>query len=223
MSHLHLLSHELCPYVQRAAILLHEKNIEFEKTYIDLDRKPEWFLKVSPLGKVPVLKVDDEVLFESAVICEYLDETHGIPLLPSQPMPKARQRGWMEFSSVLLTEIWKLSTATTEDVISKGISEIDQHFARLEQTIKGPFFSGTELTMVDVFFAPVFRYFDVLDTLRDFQLFQQRPLLQQWRRTLAARSSVQRAVPEDYPQRLRTYMQNKGSLLAGSPARERDS
>jgi glutathione S-transferase len=70
-----LISHALCPYVQRAAIVLAEKGIAFERRDIDLANKPDWFLAVSPLGKTPVLLVDGEAIFESAVICEYLEDT----------------------------------------------------------------------------------------------------------------------------------------------------
>ncbi len=72
---LKLISHKLCPYVQRAVISLTEKGVPFQRIDIDLDNKPEWFLKISPLGKVPVLQVGDKVVFESAVILEYLEET----------------------------------------------------------------------------------------------------------------------------------------------------
>ena len=53
------ISHKLCPYVQRAVIALNEKGVPFERIDIDLANKPDWFLKISPLGKVPVLLVDD--------------------------------------------------------------------------------------------------------------------------------------------------------------------
>src|SRR5258708_40372906 len=75
MPHLTLVSHHLCPYVQRVAIALAERGIAAERVYIDLADKPAWFRALSPLGKVPLLKVDDAVLFESAVICEYLEDT----------------------------------------------------------------------------------------------------------------------------------------------------
>ena len=65
-----LVSHELCPYVQRAAIALAEKGVAFERADIDLAAKPDWFRAASPLGKVPLLLVDGgAVLFESAAIC----------------------------------------------------------------------------------------------------------------------------------------------------------
>src|SRR6185312_13952832 len=79
---LKLISHKLCPYVQRAVIALTEKGVPFERIDIDLASKPDWFSKISPLGKVPVLVVTGDdgnqvVLFESNVICEYIEETQG--------------------------------------------------------------------------------------------------------------------------------------------------
>src|SRR4051812_11274642 len=86
MSKLTLISHDLCPYVQRAVIALGEKGVEFAREYVDLANKPEWFLKMSPLGKVPLLKVGNEVIFESSVILEYLEETQPNPLYPQDPL-----------------------------------------------------------------------------------------------------------------------------------------
>ena len=103
-SALALISHHLCPYVQRAAITLAEKGMPFERITIDLAAKPDWFKAVSPLGKVPVLRVRDadgeEVsIFESAVILEYLEETSPPALHPADPLQRARHRGWIEFGS----------------------------------------------------------------------------------------------------------------------------
>ena len=53
MPKLTLISHKLCPYVQRAVIALNEKGVPFERIDIDLADKPDWFLKISPPGKVP--------------------------------------------------------------------------------------------------------------------------------------------------------------------------
>ena len=75
MSTLTLVSFDACPFVQRAAILLQEQNRTYDITYIDLRNKPDWFLEISPNGKVPVLKVEETPIFESAVILEYLDDT----------------------------------------------------------------------------------------------------------------------------------------------------
>ena len=100
-----LVSHPLCPYVQRAAIVLDEKGEAFERRDVDLADKPAWFRRVSPLGKTPVLLMGNDALFESAVICEYLDETIGTPLHPQDPLERARHRAWMAYGSQLLEAI----------------------------------------------------------------------------------------------------------------------
>ncbi len=106
MRRLTLVSHPLCPYVQRAAIALDEKAVAFERIAIDLANKPDWFEAISPLGKVPLLRVADgareTVLFESNVILEYLEETQPHPLHPADPLARARHRAWNEFGSALL-------------------------------------------------------------------------------------------------------------------------
>src|SRR5215831_10136799 len=116
-SPLKLISHKLCPYVQRAVIALSEKGVPFERIDIDLANKPDWFLKISPLGKVPVLVVKDEAgevaLFESNVICEYIEDTQaGRGLHPQDPLARAQHRAWMEFGSTILSELWGLETTT---------------------------------------------------------------------------------------------------------------
>ena len=110
-----LISHKLCPYVQRAVIALNEKGVAFERVDIDLANKPDWFLKLSPLGKVPVLVVRSEAgevaLFESNVICEYIEDTQGgAKLHPQDPLQRAQHRAWMEFGSTILGELWGLET-----------------------------------------------------------------------------------------------------------------
>src|SRR5829696_398107 len=102
---LKLVSHKLCPYVQRAVIALNEKGVPFERIDIDLDNKPDWFLKVSPLGKTPVLLVGDTAIFESAVILEYLEETQPNALHPADPLARAEHRAWIEFGSAILADI----------------------------------------------------------------------------------------------------------------------
>ena len=118
-----LISFKLCPFVQRSVIVLKEKKIPFEIEYIDLANKPDWFLKISPTGKVPVLEVDGKVLFESAVIMEYLDEVNPPSLHPTDAFKKAQDRAWIEFSSNLLVLQYQLShTKSAEDYAARLIA-----------------------------------------------------------------------------------------------------
>ena len=93
-----LVSFKTCPWVQRAAIVLREKNIEFEFRHIDRDNRPDWFLAISPHKKVPVLSIDGKVsLFESNAINEYLDETIEPRLHPDDPVLRAVNRAWTDY------------------------------------------------------------------------------------------------------------------------------
>ena len=98
-----LVSFKTCPWVQRAAIVLREKNIEFEFRHIDRDNRPDWFLAISPHKKVPVLSIDGKVsLFESNAIAEYLDETIAPRLHPDDPVLRAINRAWTDYRADVL-------------------------------------------------------------------------------------------------------------------------
>jgi glutathione S-transferase len=214
-----LISHHLCPYVQRAAIALAEKAIPFERVYIDLADKPDWFLKISPLGKVPLLRIPQDggeaILFESSVICEYLEETQPGPKLhPADPLTKARHRGWMEFGSSILSDLWVYETTQDPEMLEAKRKVLEAKFATVEAELgDGPFFAGSGFSLVDAVFAPIFRYFDVFDTISDSGIFDGSPRVAAWRKALAERPSVRAAVTEDYPQRLMAFLKKHDAAL----------
>ncbi|OEZ60589.1 glutathione S-transferase family protein [Duganella sp. HH105] len=215
-----LVSHPLCPYVQRAAIVLAEKGVVYERRDIDLAAKPDWFLAVSPLGKTPVLLTGGVAVFESAVICEYLDETHAPRLHPPEPLQRARQRSWMEFGSALLNAIGAFYNAADERALAAGAADIHQRFEQIEAALgEGPFFMGRQFGMVDAVFGPVFRYLDVFDGMADFGMLEGLPRTAAWRTALAARPSVRQAVSADYPDLLRAFLRKRGSALTQRMAR----
>jgi glutathione S-transferase len=214
MPALTLVSHHLCPYVQRVAIALEEKGIAFKRVYVDLAAKPAWFIAQSPLGKTPLLKVDDDVLFESAVICEYLEDTLPHPLHPENPLERARHRGWMEFGSSILADIWGLETAQDAAGLERKVADLRRKFEWLEESLgEGPFFAGPRFHLVDAVFGPVFRYFDVFDEIADLGLFAAVPKVRAWRAALARRPSVRYAVTADYGDRLREFLLQKNAYL----------
>ena len=166
---LKLISHKLCPYVQRAVIALTEKGVPFERIDIDLANKPDWFLAISPLGKTPVLQVGDKAIFESAVILEYLEETQPKPLHPADPLTRAEHRAWIEFGSTVLSDIAGFYAAPDEAAFAARTAQLEARFARLETRVAAsPWFDGDEFSLVDAVFGPVFRYFDVFDGIAEF-------------------------------------------------------
>src|SRR5258707_12689956 len=192
---LKLISHKLCPYVQRAVIALTEKGVAFERIDIDLAKKPDWFVAISPLGKTPVLQVGDTAIFESAVILEYLEETQPKPLHPADPLARAEHRAWIEFGSTVLSDIADFYAASDEATFKTKTSQLEQRFAWLEARVAAsPWFDGEGFSLVDAVFGPVFRYFDVFDDIADFGILAGKPKLARWRKSLAARPSVRTAV-----------------------------
>lgn len=211
---LKLISHKLCPYVQRAVIALTEKDIPFERIDIDLASKPDWFPKISPLGKTPVLVVGNKAIFESAVILEYLEETQPNALHPVDALERAEHRGWIEFGSAVLNDIAGFYAAKDEVAFKTKAEQLNQKFARLEARIAAPWFDGERFSLVDAVFGPVFRYFDAFDEIGDFGILAGKPKLAQWRQSLAARQSVRGAVSADYPALLREFIDKRQSWLS---------
>lgn len=205
MTKLTLISSPTCPFVQRAVIVLAEKAVAVDIVYVDLAAKPDWFLALSPLGKVPVLKVErtdrpDAILFESAVILEYLEETTGTPHLhPADPLERAHHRAWIEFGSTILLDLFRFGTATDDAAVAAARDVLDGKFQRLEHTLaEGPFFAGVAFSYVDAVYAPAFRQIDAIETVSPTALLDRFPKISAWRRSLSERPSVRNAVPADF-------------------------
>lgn len=219
-----LISHVLCPYVQRVAITLAEKQLPFTRIDIDLANKPAWFLAISPLGKTPVLLVEQQAIFESAVICEYLEDCFEPTLHPAEPLARAQHRAWIEVASAILNSIAALYNAADAASLAAKTALLAQQFASLERVLSdntdaepsfaGPYVAGQRFSLVDAAFAPVFRYFDVLDTVVDLAVFAHTPAVLQWRQHLATRPSVLAAVVENYPSLLLEFLTTRPSELA---------
>lgn len=212
---LHIVSHLLCPYVQRSVITLKEKGIPYTRTNIILAEKPEWFTKKSPMGKVPILIVDEQsILFESAVICEYLDEITPNSLHPSDSLEKAKHRAWIEFGSSILGNVAKLFSTKEADDYQNIHHDIKNQFQHIERELTdGPFFSGEKFQLIDAVYAPIFRYFDAFDTFSNLQTFSNFPKCQLWRAALKQRKSVQDAIPKNYqPLLMQYFIERKGYM-----------
>ena len=211
-----LISFKLCPYVQRAVILLNAKGVEHDVTYIDLKDKPDWFKRISPLGKVPVLRVGEAVLFESAVICEYLDEVNPPSLHPADPLQKAVNRGWIEFTSELFVSLYRLYQAKNKEDFEQQKEEARIKLERLEEQLgEGPFFNGTQFALIDAAIAPAFMRIALMEEIRPLALLDELPKVQRWSRNLLYLDSVENSVVPEFPVLFRNYLAAGGGYLAG--------
>ena len=194
-----LISFKTCPFVQRAAITLGYKEVEHKVTFIDLADPPDWFLEISPLAKVPVLRVDGEILFESAVINEYLDDITGGDLQPKDPLARAKNRAWIEFASNMLGNTYMMKTAAEKGKYEKFRDRLVSQFRRLENRLgDGPWFNGEDFSLADTAFAPLFAHdavanyrFSVIDAAT-------MPKLDAWSKRLLALPAVKNSVVAEF-------------------------
>ena len=209
---LHLISFKTCPFVQRAVITLKHKNIDFDITYIDLADPPDWFLEISPLEKVPVLKVDDEILFESAVINEYLDEITGGDLQPKEPLARAKNRAWIEFASNMLGNLYMMKMSTEEERYNKYRKRLVSQLERVEKHLgDGPWFNGTEFSLADTAFAPLFRQNSVADGKLSVIDPATMPRVDAWAQRLLALPEVRNSVVDEFEDLYISVMDKNGS------------
>jgi glutathione S-transferase len=219
--HLELVSFELCPYVQRSVITLLHKKVDFKITYIDLQNPPAWFDKMSPLGKVPLLIVRESeteaptVLFESAVINEYIDEVSPPMVMPSNPLAKAFERAWIAVSGELLMAMYPMMTSKDLGEIEEAKKEVFEILEKLEAVVTdGPFFSGQKFSLVDSSFAPFFMRLLMLKPMRDATEWKKLPNTKRWSETLARLESVKHSVKPDFFEKYSAMLKTRESAWA---------
>ena len=209
-----LISFKLCPFVQRSIVLLLEKNIDFEITYIDLLDKPKWFLEISPLGKVPLLQLENRVLFESSAINEYLEDAYLPHLHPGDLLTRADNRAWIEIANQLSAAQFKLAMAKEPTALSQLTGLLQQ----LEQKLgNGPFFNGSDFALIDACFAPFFTRQQVINNYLTPQLTPGLPKTTAYGEQLLERGSVINSVVSDYQQIYAQRLSDQGSWLLNSP------
>lgn len=214
LPHLKLISFALCPYVQRARIVLLEKGISHDIQYIDLSNPPHWFVEISPLEQVPVLLVDDKPLFESMPICEYLDEITPGSLYPNDPFERAQNRAWIAYGNDILDLTYKLYQTKDEIKFKQLIAKLTDRFEILEETLgASPFFNGAAFGVIDAVYAPVFRFYQAMLRYIDFGFFDSTPNVKRWNQTLMARPSVRQSVPDGYERDLDAYLTKGDSIF----------
>ena len=209
---IHLISFKTCPFVQRAVITLKHKKIDFDITYIDLADPPDWFIEKSPLQKVPVLEVDGEILFESAVINEYLDEITGGDLQPRDPLERAKNRAWIEFASDMLGNLYQMKMSEDEAAYDKYRTLLVDQFRRVENRLgDGPWFNGTDFSLADTAFAPLFKQNSVADGKLSVIDPASMPKVAAWGERLLALPEVRTSVVDEFEDLYLSAMQKNDS------------
>ena len=182
------------------------KDVEFDVTYVNLREKPDWFLEISPHGKVPVLKVDGEILFESNAIAEFLDEMVEPRIHPADPFKRAHNRAWTDFVPDFSKAINGIGYAKTKEAVEEGLENAQKPLSRLERALAtergndGPYFNGEKLCLVDAAYGPLFQRFAKVENVLQTGLLKASPLVQAWSDALLANETIIGAVPDNFPE-----------------------
>ena len=213
-----LVSFKTCPWVQRSAIVLREKNTEFEMRHIESDNRPDWFLAISPHKKVPVLRIDDRVsLFESNAINEYLDETIAPRLHPKDPIERALNRAWTDYVPTFASAVTATAYADTEEDYNKAAAAIPVPFERLEKALEkggGPYFNGAEYSLVDAAYAPFLQRYVFLDRVRKLGHIEKFPRLKAWTEALLSRASTHSFAPAEFEAMYRDGLKRRNKWVS---------
>ena len=214
-----LVSFKTCPWVQRAAIVLREKNIDFEFRHIDRDNRPDWFLAISPHKKVPVLPLDEKIsLFESNAIAEYLDETIAPRLHSEDPIARAVNRAWTDYVPTFAEMVTATAYADSEADYAKAAANIPIPFERLERAIEkqgsGPWFNGGRYSLVDAAYAPFLQRYFFLDRIRRLGHIEKFPRLKAWAEALIARPSTHSFPPAEFEAMYRENVRRRGKWIS---------
>ena len=189
---LKFVSYKACPFVQRVAITLQYKDVDYDIEYIDLGNPPDWFLAISPLKKVPIMIVDDTVIFESVVINEYIDEAYPPTLQPKDLLLKAINRSWVEFSNNISLYTFQLTIKEGKIDFESTLEELLDDFDRVEEYLWAePFFNGKQFSLVDASYAPIFQRLNYLEQIYKPIIEKDRyPRLTNWKDNLLSLKAV---------------------------------
>ncbi len=199
-------------------IVLRAKEIEFDITYVDLGNKPAWFLDISPHGKVPVLLVDEQPLFESNAIAEYLDEVAAPRLHPADAVKRARNRAWTDFIDTFADRLGAVYYAGTGDDLAAALGPARDAVAKLEVVIAdargndGPYFNGETLSLVDAAYAPFLQRFTMVEEKLGTGLLDAYPLVSAWAQALLGNACVSNSNAESFEREFIAGLKRRGAL-----------
>ncbi|XP_030603853.1 glutathione S-transferase omega-1-like isoform X1 [Archocentrus centrarchus] len=176
-------SMRFCPFAQRTRLVLKAKGIKHETINVHLRDKPEWYLKKNPFGLVPTLETPaGEVIYESSITGEYLDEVYPEKkLLPSSPFAKAQQKMMLEHFSKVIPYFYKIPTGRKNGEDVSGLeAELKEKLAKLNEELinkKTKFFGGDSITMIDYMMWP---WFERAEAYQFKQCLDSTPELKKW-------------------------------------------
>ncbi len=214
---LKLATSKFSPYGHRVEMVLIEKNIPYEKVNVDLANRPDWFVKDAPMGKIPLLYVDENPLplFESIAICEYLEDAFPEnPLHPKDLHTRALHRAWMEFSSGVLAATFGMIFSQNQEQFDVKKAEAISKLEILNKHLKfSPYFDGEKFSLADICLASAFKPLAHIDQKFTLEIFDLHKNVATYVESAVTRGSLTKALPADYDELFKSFLERKKSHL----------
>ncbi|KAK9682345.1 hypothetical protein RND81_10G066700 [Saponaria officinalis] len=143
-----------CPFCQRVLLTLEEKHLPYDMKLVDLTNKPEWFTKINPEGKVPVMKVDDKWVADSDVITKSLEEKY-----PNPPLTTPSDKSTIG-SKIFPAFVGFLKSKDPNDGKEQELlNELNSFNDHLKEN--GPFIGGKQVCAADLSLGPKLYHIDI--------------------------------------------------------------
>ena len=203
MTAIELITSHVCPFAQRTHMVLIEKGLDFTVREVDLANKPAWFEEISPTSKVPVVKIAGEIVWESAIANEFIEEKFPeVPLLPDDPWLRAQARIWIDYCNTRWIDDFYTLLGAKEAERRTELSERvrqdlrDMETRGMEALSSGPFWLGSSVSLVDLAFWPFFERLPLLSHYREVTIPEDCRRLLRWCDEMAARPSAHQTMHE---------------------------
>lgn len=213
-----IVSFKICPFVQRVTALLEAKGIKYDIEYISLADKPQWFLDVSPHGQVPILITDDDqIIFESEAIVEYIDDISAPLQAELTAVQKANNRAWGYLAAkTYLPQCSAMRSSSQSDLIERQ-NKLNKTFVKLENALTGGcYFNGEQLSNVDIAWLPILHRVDIIFRHSGYDLLAGFEKVKQWQQNILKLDIVQQSVADDFENKFTDfYLSDKTYLGSG--------
>ncbi|XP_054780567.1 probable glutathione S-transferase [Prosopis cineraria] len=175
------------PETTSVEIALKLKGVEYEYVHESPTNKSDLLLQYNPVyKKVPVLVHHEKPVCDSLVILQYVDETwKSHPILPSDPYHAALSRFWSKFiDDKVIPAIFKAALNPDEKEREKGKEEVSEALQIMENELRGKFFHGDSIGIVDIAAVYVAFWLPIIQEACGLHLFSSEkfPKLEKWSR-----------------------------------------
>nr|ACF15452.1 glutathione-S-transferase [Phanerodontia chrysosporium] len=212
-----------CPFVQRTWIALEERGIPYQYKEVNPYKKEKHFLDINPKGLVPAIEYKGKALYESIILCEFLEDAYPNykpKLLPEDPFERAYARIWLDYiSKSIIPANFRLIQAQTPEKQQEALADFNKALKQFAEKIKGPYFLGEQFSLVDIAIVPWIVRDYIIAENRGFKREDIGSKWVEYASKLEKRDSVARTSSEHYAEIYGRYLRDEAQSEAAKATR----